>query len=239
VLPGASFISSARFPRTLDPAVRSSFATVPKAEWALSGDTPKQYRALLHAPRSFEALIRDLCAHVKVIDVCRDKAQSFPGYYRAEVTILVRRLPCTAFHSARFGYRAQYYASIRNGETANAFAVSSLVVAILSQLRNTNLMTKAWIERSLLGRDSKVWIHQGQWLRFARRRDRLLMVQRWMRKLSSLDSEHRRLARWSTLVPRQEHALDIKGAFLTLAGKPLRCAAKPERGKQLHEIGFT
>jgi hypothetical protein len=65
-------------------------------------------------------------------------------------------------------------------------------------------MTKQWIERSLFGSDSKVWIHQGQWLRQSRHRDRLLMVERWMRELDTNDKKRRKLARWAILVPQQE-----------------------------------
>jgi hypothetical protein len=100
-------------------------------------------------------------------------------------------------------------------------------------------MTKDWIERSLMGHDSKVWVHQGRWLRQSRRRDRLLMVERWMRHLVSDDKKRRKLARWASLVPQQESAMDIKGAFLTMDGQPLPFNPKQCRSRQIRELGFT
>ena len=217
----------------------SAFATIAKHEWALSPNTAKPCRALLHRPLSFEAVVRQLCAKIKVVRVRRNRAKSVDGYFRATIKVRVLRRSCTAFHSARSGYRAQYYRSITNGERANAFAVSSLVKAIRQELRDTRLMKKDWIERSLMGRDSKVWIHQGQWLRQSRRRERLLMVERWIRELASDGKKRRKLARWATLVPQQESAIDIKGAFLTMDGRALPINPKQGRSKQIHDLGFT
>jgi hypothetical protein len=224
---------------TLDRTMTTAFATIAKDEWALSTSTPKPCRALLHRPLSFGSVMRQLCAKIKVVQVRRNRAKSADGYFRASVKVRVLRRPCTLFHSGRSGYRAQHYRSITNGERANAFAVSALVKAIRAQLRDTRLMTKEWIERSLLGRDSKVWIHQGQWLRQSRRRDQLLMVERWMRELASRDKERRKLARWASLVPQLESAIDIKGAFLTMDGEPLPFNPKQGRSKQIHDLGFT
>ena len=214
----------------------SAFACIAKPAWPLSDRASSSCRTLLHRATPFEALVRQLCRGIKVVQLRRNKAREFPGYFRANVKVRVPSRACTAFHSARCGYRAQYHFSIRNGEKANAFAVRSLVNAIRPQLRDTRLMTKQWIERSLLSSDSKVWIHQGQWLR---RGARLLLVQRWTHKLRSGDRKRRKLAHWATLVPEREAAIDVKGAFVTLDGKPLRVRAKPKRGRQLHELGFT
>jgi len=217
----------------------TAFAIITSRDWALSPSAPKACRALVHRSQSFESVVRQLCAKVKVVRVRRNKARSADGYFRAHVKVRVPRRSCTVFHSARSGYRAQYYRGIAYGERANAFAVSALAHAIHGQLRDTRLMTKEWIERSLLGHDSKVWIHQGLWLRHSRRRDRLLVVKRWMREVSSKDKKRRKLARWATLLPQQENAIDIKGTFLTNDGEPLPFNPKQGRSKQLHDLGFT
>jgi hypothetical protein len=214
----------------------SVFACVSKSEWAVSDRMRNSCRALLHSARPFEALVRELCCNIEVVRVCRNKSRDFPGYFRASVKVRVLRRPCTAFHSARCGYRAQYYSGVRNGEKANAFAVRSLVNAIRMQLCGTRLMTKEWIERSLFGNDSKVWIHQGQWLR---RGARLLLVSRWIDELRSDDWKRQKLARWATLVPERERRIDIKGTWITLGGDFLSVKAKPKRATHLHELGFT
>src|SRR5688572_26309453 len=113
----------------------SSFASIAKDEWVLAMDAPTACRALLHRPLSFEAVVQELCGNIKVIQVRRNRAISAEGYFRANVKVRVLRRACTVLHSARSGYRAQYYHSTNNGERANAFAVSSLVNAIRPQLR--------------------------------------------------------------------------------------------------------
>ena len=217
----------------------SAFASVAKDEWALAAHTPNRCRALLHQASTFESVVRQLCASIRVVQVRRNRAKTAAGYFRASVRVRVLRRSCTVFHSARSGYRAQYYDSVANGERANAFAVSALVAAIRAQLTDTRLMTKDWMERSLLGRHAKVWVHQGHWLRQSRRRDQLLLVRRWTRELDSEDKKRRKLARWARLVPHQETAIDIKGAFLTMDGKSLTSNSKPARGSQIHDLGFT
>lgn len=227
-------------PTTLDCAMpASAFASINKNEWKLSDDTPNRYRELLHGAMSFEAIVRELCARIRIIEVHRNKAESAHGYSRAHVKVKVHRDACTMFHSGRSGYRAQYYDGISNGERANAFAVRSITKAILSQLSDTRLMSVEWIEQSLLSRNSKVWVHQGQWLRYARRSDRLLIVERWHRQLASDDKKRRKLALWASLVPQQEDRIDIKGEFLTLDARPIDINPKQGRSKQLYELGFT
>lgn len=219
--------------------VASAFATIEEKDWLLAHGTPKHCRTLLHGRQPFETIIRQLCSGIEVIEVHRNKAKSCPGYFRAQVRVRVHRDRCAVFHSGRSGYRAQYYKSVANGERANAFAVSSITRAISSDLRDTRLMSKKWIERSLLGRDSKVWIHQGQWLRQWRRIDRLLVVKRWNREVDSDDAKRRKLAVWASLVPQYEDRIDIKGSFLTLDGEPLSANPKQGRSEQLYELGFT
>ena len=60
-----------------------------------------------------------------------------------------------------------------------------------------------------------------------------------MRELASEDKKRRKMARWATLVPQQEDAIDIKGTFLTIDGEPLPFNPKQGRSKQIHELGFT
>ena len=219
--------------------VTTKFACIDLNEWRLSGDIEQEWRALLHSSQTYESVIQRLSCEAKVIEVHRNKSKCFPGYFRAHVRVQVSAESCTLFHSGRSGYRAQYYRSITNGEQANTFAVLSLAHSILPQLGETRLMVKGWIEKSLCGLASKLWLHQGLWLRNKRNSDRMLCVTRWMRELSATDKHRSKLALWGSLVPRYEDKIDIKGTFLTLDEVPLASNAKVGRSKDLNELGFT
>jgi len=217
----------------------SDFARINGTEWLLSSEIQPTWRALLHGSFTFESIVRKLCREAEIVEVHRNRAKSFPGYFRAHVKVRVGSDTCAVFHSGRSGYRAQYYRSIKNGERANAFAVSLLTQAIRSQLSDGRGVSRGWIERSLSGRTSKVWIHQGLWLRYARRTDRVLRVAKWINEIDSTDQKRRKLVLWSSLVPRDEDRIDIKGTFLTIDGEPLAADPKIGRSADLHDLGFT
>ena len=143
------------------------------------------------------------------------------------------------FHSARCGYRAQYYHSIATGERANSLAVQTLIEAVDSQIEDSRLISQSWIQASLTGTTTKAWIHQGLWLRYRKCSDRMLGVSRWLKGLDSSDPRERRLAQWARLVPREEGRIDLKGTFLTLKGVPLSINPKEDRSKEIRDLGFT
>lgn len=217
----------------------AEFARINASEWCLARELEQQWRAVIHASETFEEVVRRVSNEGQVIEVHRNTANLNAGYFRAHIKICVTPATCASFHSGRSGYRAQFYRSTANGERANGFAMASITNAIRSQLRDTRLMTRAWIERSLLGIGSKVWIHQGQWLHLKRNSDRLLFVARWRRELCSSDERRRKLAVWGSLVPRDEYRLDLKGALLTLDGEQLGSSPKKGRSDDIHELGFT
>jgi hypothetical protein len=217
----------------------TAFANIGRNEWLLSAEIEVARRALLHNSLVFEAIVQKLSHEAKVVEVHRNRAKCFPGYFRVHVKIRVSTDTCTMFYSGRSGYRAQYYLSIANGERANAFAVSTLAQAIRPQLNDARQMSKGWIEQSLSGRASKVWIHQGRWVRHERNSDRMLRVARWIRELAATDERRRKLALWGSLIPRGEDRIDIKGTFMTLDGQPLTANPKIGRNTDLHNFGFT
>ena len=114
-----------------------------------------------------------------------------------------------------------------------------MVRALRSQLTGTRLMSTRWLEMSLLGRFSKLWVHQGNWLRWQRTSDRLLCITRWNSKLASADKRMCKLAHWGRLVPQKEKRLDLKGTCLTLAGEPQTNDPKETRGRDVYECGYT
>lgn len=65
--------------------------------------------------------------------------------------------------------------------------------------------------------------------------DRNLMVKRWLKA----NPKDRKRLLWTTLTPATEVRIDLKGAPLTLEGKPLSASLKPRRSIDIHEVGYT
>jgi hypothetical protein len=70
---------------------------------------------------------------------------------------------------------------------------------------------------------------------FPKKSDRNLMVKRW---LKAKPTDGKRLL-WATLTPAAEVRIDLKGAPLTLEGKPLSASLKPRRSIDIYEVGYT
>lgn len=210
------------------------FAKVPPTVWHLRGSL-----AELPSPR-YEAILHRIAKEATVVSCRRQRAKSRRGFSRARITLSCSASVISLFHSARTGYRAQYYFSTACGDRANAFALKLLVPRVHKLLRGFEKRTCAlwWIERSLLDPAAKVWIHQGDWLRLNRRIERNLCVRRWTRAQSNNNRKRRKKARWSMFTPQHEDRLELKGGFVSPAGEPLD-SLKPDRSRELHELGFT
>jgi hypothetical protein len=210
------------------------FAKVPPTVWHLRGNLAK-----LPSPR-YETILHRIAKEATVVSFRRQRAKSRGGFFRARITLSCSASVISLFHSARTGYRAQYYVSTACGDRANAFALKLLVPRIRKLLTGFEKRTCAlwWIERSLLDPAAKVWIYQGDWLRLNRRTERNLYVRRWTRAQSNKNRKRSKKARWSILTPRHEDRLELKGGFISAAGEPLG-SLKRDRSKELHELGFT
>lgn len=162
------------------------------------------------------------------------------GYHRVEVVLEVERSTIDLFHNSRCGYRAQYYHSIRNGELANEYTVRMLAprAKFLAVTANITLPW-TWVEKSLSDRQAKVWIHQGRWIREKRKSDRNFCVQRWAANLESPHPTVRKKALWGSLSAFGETKIDIKGGYVDSNGLPLGKSLKPDRSREIFELGFT
>jgi hypothetical protein len=212
----------------------SQFDCVPADVWQLREDISS-----LGSP-PYEQIVQLILTEAAVIDHKRERAKTDKHLFRVIVTLKCSVETVAMFHSARSGYRAQYYSSITCGERANQFALQLLVPHVCRLLAGREKRTCPlwWVEKSLLNPAAKVWIHQGRWLRPARLVDRGLAVARWVRGQTDPNKKRRRKAIWSMLTPKSEHHLELKGAFLSLAGAS-QGTLKPTRSKDLYELGFT
>lgn len=191
---------------------------------------------------SFEELVEQLVAQLNVEFLYRNefKNQSWGSFYRPIVKINAGYDLVKAFHCAEFGYRAQYYLGENNGDEANRYFMGKATPKILEGVEKINKYTCKvnWVEKSLQSEHTKIWIHQGLWLRQNSRDIRRLKVDRWVKQICNPDSGFSKKAKWSQLVP-QENRLEIKGGFIKLNGDKLPIDPKPERASEIHRFGFT
>jgi len=215
--------------------VTPSFVSISQEDWRLSDDVDRQLPRI-----GFEQIVNRIVKEATLIDHARERARSRPRYFRALLTVGVDPLTVALFHNSSTGYRAQYYSSVANGECANWYAVRTLVPRLKELLlgREKRTCPWSWVEKSLLDPEAKLWIHQGRWLRPARRDDRKLFVARWVEQQANPDVKRRKKAIWAALAPCNEMRIDVKGGFLTLDGTPLG-KLKPTRAMDIHELGFT
>src|SRR5207247_2371391 len=139
-------------------------------------------------------------------------------------------------------YRAQYYKSVRMGEKANKLLVSALMPLVLKWLARTPKRTCSldWVRESLSRPSAKVWIHQGHWLRYSNNAERCLSAKRWANQdPASLCKCQKRKLRYGGLCPARETRINLMGAFLTLVDNPSEFVVKSDRGRDIHEFGFS
>jgi hypothetical protein len=210
------------------------------SEWQFVDDMPRAQRERLTGRLVYEDIVARLVREARLAYYRRERARAQAEFFRVHVTLAVNASTVDLFHSAPAGYRAQYYRDPALGDEANAFALRQLAPRIVELVKDNPKQTcrLPWIERSLLDRDAKIWIHQGLWLRHARREDRQLAVARWIEAQESSRANRRKKAIWASLTPARETMIDVKGGFIALSGDRLG-TLKRTRAREIHEVGFT
>ncbi len=225
--------------RTPPPTPGEPFYTVPQGEWLLGSGIGAARRRRLEGAEPYGTLVDLIGRQAGLIDHRRQKAKQ-GNLFRICLTLSVAPGTVDRFHNSASGYRAQYYHSAGNGKRANAYTLQHLTPRILALLTGNARRTCPlwWVERSLLDATAKVWIHQGRWLRLSSLADRQLRMARWAKHETSSDRKLRKRAIWASLTPSQECRIDVKGGFLSLAGKHGE-SVKPERAREIRRFGFT
>jgi hypothetical protein len=217
--------------------MKSTFVRVLPSEWCLSKVIHGRRRQRLLHGVGFASIVCQIAKQATVLTHKRTRIRDNPGFYRAEITLQMAAETVDLFHNSAAGYRAQYYRSAKVGKVANKYAIRQLRPRVMELLTGVYKRTCPpwWVEKSLRHAEAKLWIHQGHWLRSPRQSDRNLMVKRW---LESNPAKKRRQL-WATLTPGKEMRIDLKGAPLTLAGKPLTKRLKRKRSFDIHRVGYT
>jgi len=221
-------------------ATHGAFVRVPPGEWSLSDGLAPRRRKQLQDGLAYEQIVARMVRESALVRVKREKARGESLFFRTVVTLRVLAATLDLFHNSACGYRAQYYRSAELGIQANKFALHQLLPRVRQLLVGSSKRTCpiAWVEKSLLDADAKVWIHQGIWLRRARKTDCNLFVARWISQQAHSDEKRRKRAIRSMLTPSNETLVELKGGFIMLTGMPLG-SRKPTRAQDIHELGFT
>jgi hypothetical protein len=216
------------------------YSRISSSIWRFDKCIEAARRRRLSVSPSYVALCALLVSKARVVEHKRQESRRHPGYYRIRVRLRASARTIDLFHNSASGYRAQYYTSRSNGERANAHAVKELSRLALASLTRVSKRTcpVEWVHESLIAGGSKVWIHQGVWLRRAARADRHLLVDKWEREQASPDAARRKKAFWSALTPSRETDIEIIGGFVSLSATHLG-VHKPRRSIELHQLGFT
>lgn len=215
----------------------SIFTRIPPSEWSLSKRIHGFRRQRLLHGIGFAGIVRHVVKQVTVVTHKRKRIRDYPGYYRAEITLRVSSKTVDLFHNSAAGYRAQYYRSAKGGKVANKYAIRQIGPRVMELLRGAYKRTCPpwWVKKSITHSEAKIWIHQGHWIRSPRCSDQNIKVKRWLESVPA--KIERRL--WATLTPGNEIRIDLKGAPLTLAGKPLTKSLKRGRSFDIHRVGYT
>lgn len=216
------------------------FTRLSSVTWKISERVALPRRAVLLQSPPYAQLVQELVAQSKLDKVARERSRDAPDFFRAVVTLEVSSSVLDLFYNSASGYRAQYYEDAALGARANRYALDRLLPHVINLLAcyPSRTCPSSWVEKSLQDGSAKLWPRQGLWLRHAKTTDQNLLVARWTNRLLDPDKQPRYRARRSTLMPADETRLELKGGFLSLAGLSLG-TLKPERSKDIHELGYT
>lgn len=220
------------------PSETSKFGCASESQWVLGTSIDGARRGrLLHSP-SYECIVTELLDNAQVGEVHRQRAPDGQPGDRCTVVLDANPEMLDTFFNSASGYRAQYLLDTEQGNRANRFVLDKALPKILHALCGRRA-DPIFVESSLTHCWAKVWIHQGLWLRRAKREHRVILVPAWQRELTSHDNKRRRLSRWGALAPENESRLLLKGGYV-LSAKGL-CIGKPlsKRAREIHDLGFT
>jgi hypothetical protein len=214
------------------------YGFAPQEIWVLHGAICGARRRRLLQPPPFKSIVADLMASARIEKVGRQCAPYGQLAQRCTVVLTVDSEKLDMFFNSASGYRAQYLLCREQGHRANRFVLDTATPKVLSELVGRHLES-AFVASSLTHDWAKVWVHQGLWLRRARREHRVLLVPSWQQELSSRDKERRKLALWGALAPSTESRILLKGGYVSSTEK--LCIGKPptQRASEIQELGFT
>jgi hypothetical protein len=225
----------------------SQFVTLPPTIWALDVCiADHNRRKVLLSPPSFEETVARLCDAVSVRAVRSEQMKSWEGCSplpRRVSVILEVYEDCDlvdVFHNSAASVRAQCLYSVELGSIALDFARDRLRERSLRliQMRRLGPNMRELLERSLPLPSTKVWIHQGHWVRHARTSDRQLRIAQWEAHEVTATGEEKKLLRYGSKAPDAPAAIDLIGGWVHPSGLTIGKAIA-RRPFEIHKYGFT
>ena len=201
---------------------------------------PTRRRHMLLSSPSYVEIIAAMTHKMELEALCCQRAESGELAYRVVAKLSSTPATIDLFHNSATGYRAQYLLGEAIGEAANDYALTQLLPAIaLLVLKRRPICPAAVLEQSLRHPWTKVWVHQGPWLRHARKDEWVLRVPDWQGQATSANARSGKLIRWGMLAPDTEAAFVIKGGFVFSDGRHRLGEPPKNRAQDIHSCGFT
>jgi hypothetical protein len=225
----------------------SAFVFLSPNIWRLDGSIadPKR-RDLLLSPPSFEAIVSELCKSIAIKAIRSERKRSWEGPPPLPVRVIVilevlrHKHLVDLFHNSAAGVRAQCLRSIELGGAALNYARDRLrnKANELAADKRIGGISRDVVFKSLELDSTKVWIHQGLWVRHARIADRQLRIARWEANEPSANRKVKNLLRYGSKAPERPAAIDLIGGWI----HPSDVAVSKDpsiRPHQIHCYGFT
>ena len=225
-----------------------AFVTLPPSIWVLDASIRADRRKSLLNPTSFEDIVASLCEFVSVKAVKSKQMDCWKGTLpipeRITVQLEVRdekqKHWVDLFHNSAAGVRAQCLSDVELGGAAFDYARDRLRerARVLLPDHRMRATLRAFTARSLDLESTKVWIHQGLWVRHASMADRHLRIAQWEANEAGADAKARTLLRYGSKAPTDPSAIDLIGGWLHPSGKRIG-KAPGDRPLQVKRYGFT
>lgn len=219
----------------------SQFDCLTSDEWQLAQVVDDDRRQRLLYPSDFEDIVYKMLGQLELLRLAAEPAPKNQRGHRVSAQLRSEKTAVDLFFNSSSGYRAQYLRDADLGKKANRFVIDELI-RVLSRAvcePTTEEGLRLIFEASIAHPWAKVWIHQGPWLLFSRRSQRVLLVPSWQSELNSPDKHRRKLARWGSLAPAEETRLILKGGYVDSGALLMTGKSADTRGQELHSLGFT
>lgn len=197
------------------------------AGWSYAHSTPANRVATLLACQSFDSIVARV-ARASIVSVEWEcfRTATLAGCNRVSAILRVSEADYDAFYNSPVGIRAQYARSESHGELADRQLVTALEPRLLPELEVLATVPRDWLQRSLRGREAKVWIFESEVE--GQDADDVIIYAPW---------ERQGLAREGLRAPIGT-LLEVKGAWLDQSGYEKSNPAKAHRSYTIHRTGY-
>jgi hypothetical protein len=222
----------------------TDFVTLPADVWVLSDSITPDRRSLLGAPPTFVETIDALRKHAAVHSCQRVGPNRSPAGWPKRIVVELAfpegKHWVDVFHNSASGVRAQCLHSVDLGRRALDYARDVLRTRAIELLGHRRLprALRGFARTSLCNDSTKVWIHQGLWVRHARADVHDLRIATWVNCVPKNQREAD-LLRYGSKAPDDPARIDVLGGLYDESGAPRTGKPPLDRPTQVNRFGFT